>query len=240
MPTAVECEHCGQRYSVREELLGKRMKCKACGESTALVPAPPRPKTPASAPSSEKPDPSSQRRTRRLDSGEKSTDPGAKQLARRSASPAGAVTEGRTRKLDGNTVPKPSAAPPIEPVGVSASTAPNLLDLLDDSAFPAATGALTSGVVLKASAPAPAEAPKAKKKRKKKKNESGELSDNTKVLFRMAGGAFLVLLGLLAIGRAIYAIVSRDDENGAIGFLVGRWVVGGISSISGGLKLICG
>jgi hypothetical protein len=147
------------------------------------------------------------------------------------------ATTGQSRKTEKDTGHQPSQAtanelPALEP-------GPNLLDLLGDAPLPATAAPLSSGIVLKAAPPAPVEKPKTKKK-KKKKQPSGELSDNAQVLRRMAGGAFLVLLGLLAIGRAIYAIVSRDDENGAIGFLVGRWIIGGVSSISGGLKLICG
>jgi hypothetical protein len=243
--TAVECEHCGQRYSVREDLLGKRMKCKACGQTTSIVAAPPRPKHAAEVSASEKKGSSA--------SSSKPNPP------RKAAAPAkaknaepGALKPARTTPARRGTPHTQKAPTPTEPSGAIASAAPqgmpaaapapDILDLLDDTAFPAAASApLSSGVVLKASAPAPIEKPKAKKKkRKQKKSGSGEVSDNTKVLLRMSGGAFLVLLGLIAIGRAIYAIVSRDDESGAIGFLVGRWIVGGVSSISGGLKLICG
>jgi hypothetical protein len=237
--TAVECEHCGQRYSVREDLLGKRMKCKACGKSTAIVAAAPRPKRPAEAGASEKrplgsPAKPHLPRKPAAPAKAKSTEPGALKPAR--TTPARPGTP-HTQRAPAPTVPSgalTSAAPPGTP---AAAPAPNLLD---DAAFSAADSTpLSAGVVLKASAPTAVEKPKAKKK-KKKKNDSGELSDNTRVLLRMAGGAVLVLLGLLAIGRAVYAIVSRDDENAAIGFLVGRWIVGGVSSISGGIKLICG
>lgn len=37
MPVTVRCQHCGQRYSVREELLGKQIKCKACSQVMAIV-----------------------------------------------------------------------------------------------------------------------------------------------------------------------------------------------------------
>jgi hypothetical protein len=253
--TAVECEHCGQRYSVREDLLGKRMKCEACGQTTAIVAAPPRAKGPAELPTSEKSPaaPSSKRSSpRKAEAPAKahSRKSDAPQLARRTDSRSGGAA--RAPHKAATTAPHKHNTPaPAEFMGASASApaelpaakdAPNLLDLLGDSAFSAAgTAPASSGVVLKAGAPPPiAESKPKAKKRKKKKSGSGELSDNTRVLLRMSGGAILVLLGLFAIGRAIYAIVSRDDENAAIGFLVGRWILGGVSSISGGLKLICG
>lgn len=233
MATAVACQHCGQRYSVREDLLGKQMKCKACGQATCIVAAPPRLKRPTeAAPSKPNSSPKAAAPAKA-----KSAEPGALKLERTTPARPGAPD---TQRAPARTAPSGANAS-TAPQGIpAAAPTPNILDLLDDTAFSAASAPLTSGVVLKAGAPAPIEKPKAKKKRKKKKSGSGGLSDNQQVLLRMSGGAFLVLLGLLAIGRAVYAIVSRDDENAAIGFLVGRWIIGGVSSISGGLKLICG
>lgn len=242
MATAVECEHCGQRYSVREDLLGKRMKCKACGQTTSIVAAPPRPKGPAEALASERvpsaPSKPNSSPKAAAPARAKSAQPGALKPAPTTAARPGAP---RTQKPPTPTEPRGTSASAAPQGMAAAAPAPNLLDLLDDAAFSASASApLSPGVVLKAGAPAPVEKPKAKKKRKKKKSSSDGLSDNQQVLLRMSGGAILILLGLFAIGRAVYAIVTRDDENAAIGFLVGRWIVGGITSISGGLKLICG
>lgn len=241
MAIAVECEHCGQRYSVREDLLGKRMKCKACGQATSIVAAPARSKRPAEALAAVQGAPAA-------------STPGpvpntAVPAKAKSAAPA-ALKPARTPARPGvpNTQKAPAPARPgaasdlVAPQGPPLpAPEPNLLDLLDDSAFPAAANApLSSGVVLKAGAPAAVAKPKAQKKRKKKKSVSDGPSDNVQVLRRMASGAFLVLMGLIAIGRAIYAIVTKDDDSGTIGFLVGRWIIGGVGSISAGVKLICG
>jgi len=116
-----------------------------------------------------------------------------------------------------------------------------LLDLLGDAPLPGAGGApLSSGVVLKASAPAPLEKPEAKKKKKKKKSGSDGLSDNTQVLFRMSGGALLVLLGLGLIGVGIYGIVGRTQDEGVRIPFVRWWILGGLSVIGSGIKLVVG
>jgi DNA-directed RNA polymerase subunit RPC12/RpoP len=36
MSIAVECAECGQPYSVRDELAGKRLKCMRCGEPVSV------------------------------------------------------------------------------------------------------------------------------------------------------------------------------------------------------------
>ena len=37
MPIRTECEGCGQKYRVKDELVGRRIKCKQCGEKILVV-----------------------------------------------------------------------------------------------------------------------------------------------------------------------------------------------------------
>jgi hypothetical protein len=146
MAMVVVCQHCGQRYSVREDLLGKQMKCKACGQPTSIIAAQPK------------------------------------------AVPAQPVPSAKTKPAAGPSQPQ---------------SAPNLLDLLPDCTSPAAPmPPPNSGVVLKRTAQTTAN-PQTRKKGPKRR------SANVKLLTSIAGGAFVILFGLVSIGLRVNRIVNR-------------------------------
>lgn len=236
MATAVQCQHCGQRYAVREDLLGKKMKCKACGQTTVLVAAAapvkaavPNLKPAASArPAATKPAAARRPKTAAAAVPAQRT----AQAAPKTRSPAASAPRATTA-TQGHAPAVAAAMPTDDPLFAPSG---NMLDLLGDAALPPATAApLTSSVVLKPSAPAPVAKPKAKKKKKKR---SGEKSENPQVLLRMAGGACVVLLGLGAIGMGIYALVGDEDNINPFRFV--RWVIFGVGLIGTGLKFIVG
>ena len=228
MAMAVQCQHCGQRYAVREDLLGKQMKCKACGQTTTLAAAAVPAKTAAAG------------------SSKSASAAGPAATSAKAAAPPVAVPRPKQSAVAKPQQPAAKAAPTkAAAAGIAAAPtddplfAPssNMLDLLGDAALPPAAGMpLSSGVLLKPSAPAPPAKPKAKKKKKKK--QSGEKSENAQVLMRMAGGACVVLLGLGAIGMGIYALVGDEDNINPFRFV--RWVIFGVGLIGTGLKFIVG
>lgn len=231
MAVTVRCQHCGQRYSVREDLLGKQIKCKACGEAMTIAAEPAAPKAAAAKPTAS---------------------PAAAKPAARPASHAGKPAAATARPKQAAAVAVASAGKPVAPkvapaVDPLSSSAPagdplfapsnNLLDLLNDASLPAAGAApLGSGVVLKGSKPAAVAAkPAAAAKKKKKKKGAGGLSIQTKTTLRMMWGAFIVLLGLGAFGAAVAVVVTGFSFR-----LVRLLIVVGFLLIGGGLKLIVG
>ncbi|HUY91897.1 MAG TPA: hypothetical protein VMV10_24365 [Pirellulales bacterium] len=246
MPVSVRCQHCGQRYSVREDLLGKQIKCKACGQVMAIVAeaaatnaAGPKPASKL-APAAAKP--AAARAAPAASAGKPPAAMPAKQRAPAAAGHIPAARAAVAKPQQTATAQPPAAADPL------GATAPandplfgpsnNLLDLLGDVSLPAAGAApLGSGVVLKSAKPAAASKPAAKKT-KKKKGSSGA-SMQTQTIMRMLGGVCVILFGLGAFGIAIAYVVS-EDENGFKGWRAIRWTIFGISLIGSGLKLIVG
>ena len=239
MAVTTRCQHCGQRYSVREDLLGKQIKCKACGQAMTIAAEPAAPKAAASKPGSSAAAP---RPAARPASGAVKPPAGA---AAESAKRAAAVASLARPAAAGAAKPAPrKAAPAADPLGASAPAddplfgpSTNFLDLLNDASLPAAGAApLGSGVVLKASKPAAVAAkPAAAAKKKKKKKGAGGLTIQTKTTLRMRWGAFIVLLGLGAFGAAVAVVVTGFSFR-----LVRFLIVVGFLLIGGGLKLIVG
>lgn len=223
MAVTTRCQHCGQRYSVREDLLGKQIKCKACGQAMTIA-AEAAAAKPTSSPAAAKPAP---------------------RPASGAGNSSGATTRPKQAAVASAAKPAaPKTAPAADPLGGSAPAddplfAPsnNLLDLLNDASLPAAGAApLASGVVLKGSKPADvATKPPAAAKKKKKKKSAGGISIQTKTTLRMMWGAFIVLLGLGAFGAAVAVIVTGFSFR-----LVRLLVVVGFLLVGGGLKLIVG
>lgn len=234
MAVTVRCGHCGQRYAVREDLLGKRIKCKACGQVMPIVADAAKTN---SASAAAKP-----ARAKRA------VQPGAAAKQTPARAPGAAVGPSRTQAAAARTGQPAARQQPAaaDPLGAAASAgdplfgpSSNLLDLLDDPSLNAAGAAPAgSGVVLKSTKPAESAKPTAKKKKKKKKG-SGEASLQAQAIMRMLGGVCVILLGLGVIGLAIAKFVSDDDS----GLHVARGIrlsLVGISIIGGGLKLIVG
>jgi hypothetical protein len=240
MAVAVRCQHCGQRYSVREDLLGKQIKCKACSHVMSIVAEPAPAKTAAPKAAAQALPAAMQPAVKARTASAVGKAPGAAPRPKQIA-PATAA-----RGLN-DSAAKPAAtkAPKIDLLGAAAPAndplfgpSNNLLDLLSDASLPAAGAApLNSGVALKPAKAAPASKPTAKKKKKKKGSTGASIQ--TQTAMRMLGGVFVILLGLGAFGMAI-AKLAGDDDSGFHVYRAIRWSMLGISLVGAGLKLIVG
>lgn len=254
MPVSVRCQHCGQRYAVREELLGKQIKCKACGQVMSIVAQAAAPSAAAAAkPAATKPAAQVAAATARPPAARPAAAGAAKPAAAAPAKPRAAAAAGARPAAQPAQAQKTAVAQPavaIDPLAAGPPVADPLfaqpgsfLDLLNDATLPAAAGGATAGhgVTLKSTTPSHGAKPAAKKQKtkKKKKKGSGSASIQTKTTLRMMGGVCVIFFGLVVIGLAIMKFTS-DDESGTHIARGIRMTIAGFSIIGGGLKLIIG
>ena len=251
MAVTVRCQHCGQRYSVREDLLGKQIKCKACSQTMTIAAEPAAAKAAAPKAAAPKQAPAAAAKP-----------PGARPVAKPvgAPKPGAAVAQAKPRAATAAGAPRApaaakaqqaqaaQAAPAVDPLAAGPPTndplfgpSTNFLDLLGDASLPAAGAApLGSATVLKGHKPSSAVAGKpAAKKKKKKKKGSGGASIQTQTTLRMMGGVCVILLGLGVFGLAI-AKATSDDESGLHVWRAIRLSMLGFSLVGGGVKLIVG